>query len=208
MRLRLLWCCLALALTLPGLAHAGVPTPPPWSRIPKGIALVGTAAGLPDSTIGQFQVFISSYGALQPATMFFDFSSAPDVRVASVQAQPFLSVQCLRPVIIGRTNRIWIGFYTLVGGGTGTANPGPSVVKVYADGIFFGTLPVAVYDLDGTGGLGAGDLSIWLSDLGSGEFRARSDYNFDGVLDTNDLSMWLTAFGAAGSAESASSTCP
>jgi hypothetical protein len=56
--------------------------------------------------------------------------------------------------------------------------------------------------------LGAGDLSLWLSDLGTGQYIGRDDYDFDGVVGANDLSLWLTAYGAGASTESGAALCP
>ena len=60
----------------------------------------------------------------------------------------------------------------------------------------------------GNGGLGTGDLSLWLDDFGRGVYIGRSDYDGDGIVSSNDLSLWLTAFGSGSSSESGATLCP
>jgi hypothetical protein len=98
---------------------------------------------------------------------------------------------------------------TIVGGGTagGPAGAGPCV-QIYASGVFLGFATLAYPDMDGSGGVGANDLALWLGDFGSGEDIGRSDYDGTGLLTANDLSMWLGIFGAGGSFQSAAAYCP
>ena len=72
----------------------------------------------------------------------------------------------------------------------------------------FGTIPIAIYDLDGVNGLGANDLSLWFGDFGSGQYIGRADYDFSGDLGANDLSLWADAYGRGASSESGTDLCP
>ena len=74
--------------------------------------------------------------------------------------------------------------------------------------MLIGSPSISAFDLDGGGGVGANDLSIWLTDFGSGNAYGRSDYDCSGDVGANDLSSWLTVFGSAGSAESCAGVCP
>jgi hypothetical protein len=67
---------------------------------------------------------------------------------------------------------------------------------------------VSTFDLDGAGGVGANDLSIWLADFGSGEPHARSDYDGSGAVGAADLSEWLGVFAAGTSTQSCTTSCP
>src|SRR6185369_6614987 len=98
---------------------------------------------------------------------------------------------------------------TAVGGGTPGAPPGAGpCAQVFAGGVPLGTVTLAYLDLDGSGGLGSNDISIWLTDFGSGEVRGESDFDGDNQLTVLDLSLWLSVWSAAGSTESPASFCP
>ena len=98
---------------------------------------------------------------------------------------------------------------TAVGGGTADAPPGAGpCAQVFASSIPLGTLSLAYLDMDGSGGLGSNDLSLWLTDAASGEVRGRADFDGDGALTALDLSIWLTVWSTGRSAESAAGYCP
>ena len=46
--------------------------------------------------------------------------------------------------------------------------------------VLIGSPTVAAYDLDGASGVGANDLSAWLTDFGSGQPYGRSDFDCSG----------------------------
>jgi hypothetical protein len=194
--------------------HAGPPTPPTWtgsaSTIPKSLSIVGMSAAGADVGLGNFHVFAAQYQQPSIGTRIaIDLRLVPGVRIAASQPDPLETTRCDSHAVYEFVNEIGIVDMTVVGSSSGAAvPPGPSIAKIFADGIPFGEVPVAIYDLDGSGGLGAGDLSIWLSDYGSGQFYGRDDYDFDGVLGTNDLSLWLTAYGTGASSQSGLGLCP
>lgn len=80
--------------------------------------------------------------------------------------------------------------------------------RILWDGRFIGAPTVAAYDLDGSHGVGANDLSVWLDDFGSTLDIGRGDYAGSGFIGANDLSMWLSVFGSATSLESCAASCP
>ena len=86
---------------------------------------------------------------------------------------------------------------TLLGGG-----------RIFANGTLIQSPTVSAFDLDGASGMGAGDLSAWLTDFGTGQPFGRSDYDCSGTLGAGDLSRWLTAFGTGTMAESCGASCP
>jgi len=69
-------------------------------------------------------------------------------------------------------------------------------------------VPVSYLDQDGSGGLGAGDLSVWQSDWVTGDPIGRSDYDGDGTLGPLDLSLWLTAWSSGKQTQSGTPYCP
>jgi hypothetical protein len=79
---------------------------------------------------------------------------------------------------------------------------------IFGNGVLIASPSVSSFDLDGSGGVGAGDLSVWLSDFGTGQPYERSDYDGDGQVSAADLSEWLAVFGAGGSTLSCGAICP
>jgi hypothetical protein len=93
--------------------------------------------------------------------------------------------------------------FTVLGGGNGT----PAVTlaggaKIFANGTLIASPTASAYDLSGTAGQGAGDLSLFLSDLATLNPYGRSDYNCSGSLGAADLSQWLTVLSGTGSQSS------
>jgi hypothetical protein len=81
-------------------------------------------------------------------------------------------------------------------------------VRFYANGTNFGDVPVICYDLDGVGGVGAADLSKWITLFSSGHPWLVADYDGDGALGARDLSMWLDVFHSGDETASAAPLCP
>jgi hypothetical protein len=192
-------------------AHAGVPSPGN-STCPAHIALVGRSAAGPDTALGAFTVIARhlSNNPWNEGPIWLDLHECPDCRVdASAAPNATRAAQCpnISPGYSGGTDGLVR--FTVVGGSTGHGGTiGPSIAWVVAGGVWLAKVPIAIYDLDGNGGLGAGDLSLWLTDFGTGQYIGRDDYDFDGALGPNDLSLWLTAYGAGASAESGAALCP
>ena len=194
-----------------GRAFAGPPSPAN-STCPTRIALVGRSASGADSALGGFEVVVRGFSnnpeAFSP--VWVDLSHCPDCRLDPETAPgAALAAHCpyqSAGYACDAQGRVHL---TIVGASSGHAGtPGTSMAWIYAEGVLLRQVPVAIYDLDGTGGVGAGDLSLWLSDFGTSQYIGRDDYDGDSVVGANDLSLWLTAYGAAGSAQSATVTCP
>ena len=209
------WLSGYLLLLLPATAIAGAPWPPSipggCSRIPARIVLVGTNGAHPDALVGSFEVSVCRgtlpmYGAIVHL-------SSPDGSAARLgrDTDPEPAYQdCPDPSVRFITDANGLCRVTLSGtvalsellaGATST-------VRIFANGVLFGDVPVVCYDLDGSGGVGARDLSSWLQLFGSGTNPSVADYNGDGSVGAGDLSQWLAAFGSGAQAVSATPLCP
>ena len=206
------WATLLLAATV-GSAQAGAPSPAN-SICPTHIALVGRSLAGPDTTTGNFDILVRhlSNNPWAEGPVWVNLANCPDCRLDVSTRSGASSGAACPATSAGFTPDFRDGHvrFCVVGGSTGRAGtPGPSRANILADGIVIGhDIPVAIYDLDGNGGLGTGDLSLWLDDFGRGVYIGRSDYDGDGVVSSNDLSLWLTAFGSGSSSESGATLCP
>jgi hypothetical protein len=111
--------------------------------------------------------------------------------------------------VLHTTNFLGLVRMTLVGGGTAGAPAGAGpCVQVFASSVPLGSATLAYLDMDGRDGLSSNDISLFLTDLFSGEDIGRSDFDGSTALSANDLSIWLTIWGTSGSVQSAASYCP
>lgn len=200
-----------LALALPSLALAGVPSGNN-STIPACISLVGTTGGVPASGVGGFTVVVRDFGnnPWPGASVAIDISYASDLFICAEQLDPAATVNCGGKTVRKLTGADGSVHFTVLGGSNG-AGHFPTLVNngaIYANGVLLGRPTVSAYDLDGSSGLGANDLSAWLGDFGSGQNYGRSDYDCSGRIGANDLSLWLSAFGSGAMVESCTSQCP
>lgn len=191
----------SLLLVLAPAVRAQVP-PAPTSTLPAFIRVVGSNAGVPDTISGKFSVTIRDF-ANNPVPNSFvtvDLSACPDIRMASDQLNPNYTVDCASRTVGGYTNAAGIATFTLLGSSWAAGSySGLNCARAYVDGVLLGNVTVAAFDLDGAGGISIADLSLWLGDIGSMSYRARSDYDASGSLNVGDLSAWLGALGRGGS---------
>lgn len=179
------------------------------SSIPSCVRLVGRdALGVPDPA-GLFSVIVRDLAnnPIPNSLVRVDLSEAPDMHLCSSQA-PGLVVSAVPGAMYveGRTNASGVFSATIVGGSNGA---GGAVTllnggRIYADGVLLGYTTVSALDLDGSGGVGINDLSVWLGDFGAVMSYGRSDYDCSGALGVNDLSVWLMALGSGRSLASCS----
>jgi hypothetical protein len=202
--------CLGVLALLPAIAVAGVPTPPGvpgnCSQIPARIVLVGTAAGFPDTQLGEFEVTVCRFGAPYFGTVAVTNSPEPRGVQIGLEADPAGQVaSCADPYVRafadGSCRMTVTGAVELATQVPGTA----PTVRIYVDGVLFGDVPVVCYDLDGAGGVGANDLGLW---FGTGQDWLVADYDADGHVGADDLSMWLAVFGSGRQSASATPFCP
>lgn len=200
-----------LALALPAPAPAGVPSGQN-STTPACISLVGSTAGVPASAIGSFTVIVRDFGnnPWPGASVSIDISNAFDLFICADQLDPAAIVNCGAKSVRKFTAADGSAHFTVLGGsnGAGTSHTLVNNGRIFANGVLIGAPTVSAYDLDGSNGLGANDLSAWLGDFASGQNYGRSDYDCSGRIGANDLSLWLDAFGSSAMSESCASQCP
>jgi hypothetical protein len=203
---------LAAMLTLPiaTCAWGGVDINPLFSTVPRHARVVGSQAGVPDRAAGRFTIIIRDVAnnARSGVKVVLDFSDVPDVVLCSDQADVDLVTNCNAHCVCKLTDAQGQVTFTLLGSSTGMRDVPSQGPAMYANGLSFGPIAVSTFDLDGAGGVGANDLSIWLADFGSGEPHARSDYDGSGTVGAGDLSEWLGVFAAGTSTQSCTTSCP
>jgi len=202
---------LALLTVTPIGAQAGGPAAGN-STTPASIRLVGASSGVPDVSAGQFTVVARDPGNMPKngCTVVIDLSNCADLAFCSDQMDPGALTNCAAKTVRKFANALGEVSFTLLGGSTGAgyASSLAHSARIFGDGILLATPSVSSFDLDGSGGVGAGDLSTWLSDFGSGVDWARSDYDGSGTVGASDLSEWLAVFGAGTSTQSCTISCP
>jgi pimeloyl-ACP methyl ester carboxylesterase len=182
------------------------------STTPAVIRLVGASGVTPDATAGQFTVVARDLAnnPMNGCSIVLDLSNCPDLAICSDQMDANALVNCAAKTVRKFTNALGQVTFTVLGSSTGAgsaaslANGG----RIFGNGRLLGMPSVSAFDLDGSGGVGAGDLSVWLSDFGSGVAYQRSDFDGSGTIGAADLSAWLAVFGAGGSAQSCGASCP
>ena len=161
--------------------------------------------GWPAVLAGTVAVFFSMTGA----EIVIDLSLMPDLWLASDQLDPALVVDCANARVSTITDATGTARFTILGGSHGALAVSPmNMGRIYANGTLLAAPTVAAYDLDGAGGLGANDLSLWITDFGSTLNWGRSDYDCSGSIGVNDFSLMLTAYGSTLMPQSGASVCP
>jgi pimeloyl-ACP methyl ester carboxylesterase len=199
-----------LALTAIG-AQANLPSVAN-SATPASIRLVGALGGVPDAVAGQFKIVVNDIGdrPINECLIVIDLSNCADLTICSDQSDPNALTNCAAKTVRKFTNALGEVTFTLLGSsnGAGHASSLAHGAMIFGNGVLIASPSVSSFDLDGSGGVGAGDLSVWLSDFGTGQPYERSDYDGDGQVSAADLSEWLAVFGAGGSTLSCGAICP
>jgi hypothetical protein len=181
--------------------------------VPAHFALVGSNSGVPDG-VGSFTIVVRDIAnnPANGASVVIDLSNCADLALCSNPLDPSAIVNCAAKTERKFTDITGSVTFTLVGGsnGSGNASTLASAVKIQANGVPIGSPTASAFDLDGHGGVGVNDLSVWLSDYGApgNPSYARSDFDGSGAVDVNDLSVWLTVFSRGGSTEGCAAFCP
>lgn len=193
----------AFLVTSSNSARADLP-PGNNSTIPYQIRLVGAdPLGHPDP-LGQFEVTVRDItnSPVAGSYVVVDFTAATDVALCGVQGAGISLGPTGASGVTGADGKVTM---TLLGHGiSGAPVPSQFAVKIYADGVFLGPVPVAAFDLDGAGGVNGADVSLWLADFIAGTNARRGDYDGFGTIGGSDFSVWLGAFVRGKSAQS----CP
>jgi len=167
---------------------------------------------VPDAVSGQFTVVVRDLAnnPINGSPVVIDLSNCTDLAICSDQLDANALVNCAAKTVRKFTNALGSVTFTVIGSSTGAGNAASlsNEGRVFASGRLIGSPSVASFDLDGSGGVGAGDLSVWLSDFGSGQPYERSDFDGSGSIGAADLSEWLAVFGAGGSTQSCGASCP
>ena len=202
--------CLLIALAAPSLARAGLPSVGN-DTVPLCISLVGSLGVVP-AAAGQFVVVARDLAnnPMPGVMIVVDVSAAPDLFLCADQLDPAATVDCVHKTVGKLTAADGSVQFTILGGSNGAGNASTLFGggHIYKNGTLIGSPTVSAYDLDSSGGLGANDLSAWLSDFYTGNPYGRSDYDCSGNLGANDLSLWIGAFGSGTMVQSCASGCP
>lgn len=199
----------AAGLLIASAAMAGVPSPGN-SVIPQCISLVGSAASVPDAA-GTFSVIVRDLAnnPLNGASVVIDLSNCTDLAMCDNQLDAGATVNCAAKTTRKFTDITGTVSFIVLGGSNGSGNATTLLGggRIYANGTLLGSPTVAAFDLDGSSGVAINDLSVWLTDFGTGINYGRSDFDCTGSVGINDLSVWLTEFGAGTSVASCSVNC-
>ena len=204
-------------LTL-GFASVGRADLPPWpyphSSVPGSIRLVGRDALGTSDPSGDFTVTIRDLANNPGANIVIrvEFLPCAAASICPTQGPAVTAVNCTAP-------NPWVEGISASDGTWSTAIVGCTLggqqaslngcVRIYANGELVGSPRVSIVDLSGCDGVGANDLSVWLTDFASELGPERSDYDGEGYVGANDLSLWLTTFGSTRSALNCGSVaCP
>jgi hypothetical protein len=202
-----------LSLLMSMVSRAGASPPSAAnSTVPRLIRLVGASGGVPDAAAGQFTIVARDLAnnLMNGVAIVLDLSNCPDLEICSDQLDPTAVTNCAAKTIQKLTNIQGQATFTVLGSSTGSGHASSLAgsARVFGRGVLLALPSVASFDLDGSGGVGAGDLSVWLSDFGSGVAYQRSDFDGDGSIGAVDLSEWLGVFGAGTSTQSCGASCP
>jgi len=192
------------------------------TTIPCGIPVVGQTAGVADG-LGQFTITVRDLAnnPVANSSVVIDFSACcNDVHLSSTQFGAGVTVDVPTKTVRAIGNASGVVTFRVMGGADGgpggASTPSGGCAKIYADGVLLtdgickpASVQVAVYDLNGSLGGGAGvgpaDLSVWLGDLFAtpAPYRARSDYDYSVLcvqdISPADLSKWLAVLFGNGS---------
>lgn len=185
-------------------AHAAVPDILN-STFPTCIPLVGFHA-ITASPLGEILITIRDAQSqpLEGEPVVLDFALATGLFIAGQQLDPDVETDCIAKTVTKLTDANGKVRFRVIGGGDGnftsqsTLGVGRIFVPNGANGGLFHSSHVQAFDLDGRDGVGANDLSLWLSDFANfPSIATRSDYDCSASVGANDLSIWLDAYGGA-----------
>lgn len=185
--------------------------------VPQLVHLVGMDGNSSPAPIGQFTVVIRDLAnnPVPGAVVRFSLASVTDVAMCVSQPDPALSVDCAMDRVSKVTDANGSATFSLVGRGTGTFSTeasGCTGQLYWADvpgvgDMLIGSVIVTTFDLNGSGDVGASDLSAFLDQFALGNGSLACDYNDSGFIGAADLSMWLTALASDAHIQSGGLLC-
>ena len=205
------WFSLSILLAVVPFEAVRAEPSPANDTAPACISLVGAFGSTPAPS-GAFVVICRDLAnnPMAGAAVVIDLSGCADLFICADQLDPATTVDCVHKTVRKLTAADGSVHFSVLGGSTGGGNAVTLLGggRIYKNGFLIQSPTVSAFDLDGSGGVGANDLSAWLGDFGSGQPFGRSDYDCSGNVGANDLSVWLSAFASGSMAQSCASQCP
>jgi hypothetical protein len=199
----------AVGIMIAGAAMAGVPNAGNSSK-PSAINTTGYTN--PPDPAGQVLYVIRDLNniAVANAEVVLDFTACTDVRLSQNIAGANVVTTCGSHRVTGNTDGLGVLAVRVVAGGNGNSAPRAShdCVLVTVNSVPFPNINAATFDRDGTNGVGAGDLSLVISDFVNNPSAGRSDFDNSGSVGAGDLSILNGIFVAGASALSGAPYCP
>lgn len=211
----------ACALLLAAGARADLPSIPNVI-VPPGLPLVGTSAGVADPN-GTFVVVVHDAFNVPVANAVVELDGsacandpARDLWLAQTQPYPAVIADCAHHKVSaitgldGRATFRVVGTALAVRGAPGITT---GCVTVRVDGVLVNNgvpIRLSAFDQDGSGGVAAGDLSLFMDRLfqSPAGYSTRADFNGDGLCNSGDLALMLRVLMQAGSTASGGALCP
>ena len=145
------------------------------SAIPACFQIVCSLAGASDPA-GQFTVTVRDLAnnPLHGASVVVDLSGCTDIAICSDQLDLGAIVNCASKTVRKFTCINGQVQFGILGGSNGSGNATTLLggAKIYANGTLIASPTAAVFDLDGSNGVGINDLSVWLTEFGNGTSAA------------------------------------
>jgi hypothetical protein len=178
---------------------------------PSCVGLVASDGSPAAREFGEFHVFVRDLAnnPMPGVAIRVDFSFIPELRIASDQHDPDAIVDCAGKSVTKISDVNGGAVFCIIGSSI-PGEPATTLLggaRIYADGFLAANPTANTFDLNGTAGLGAGDLAVFLDDFASGLSLGRSDFNCSGIVSAADLSVWLSAL-ASGSQLVSAVGCP
>jgi hypothetical protein len=185
-------------------AMAGIPSPGN-STSPNYIKLAGSVGAVPDTAACKFTVTVRDIAnnTLANSYVTVDFvnvtTATGDIKIASNQLNPNYTVLCSPGVhtVSAYTNASGQVAFSLLGNsfsiGTHT---NAAQGRIYADGVLISSPSIATFDMNGSGGVSAADISPLVTDIAyysalpgdPTHYRERADMNGSGTVTAADIS--------------------
>ena len=183
-----------------------------YSTIPARAVLAGLGTSGPDESLGSFVVLVRDNYArpLPHSAVACELSEGSDFRFAASPPDPQVVVQCGERMVWKFTDIDGVVRFTLLGGGRSPqgAPAAANRLRIHADGVTLGLVPVTCHDMDGMHGVDAADLSCWARDFFAQTHPNRADFDADGAVTLVDLARWAGVYFGGTSAQSPPAYCP
>ena len=192
---------LAVVVVSQGIPTLGICQPsPPNSTLPAFIQLVGMNNGTPDPR-GTFTVVVRDVAnnPMQGETVTVDFTGCPQLAAAVPNCSGIVSAVTNA---LGVAQFLVMGSVVA----RSAAEPVGGCALISAGSTPLGTVFVTAYDQDGVNGVRANDVTLWTCDFLDGLYRQRSDFDGSGSIGAVDLSILLSVY-AAGTSDVTAARC-